>query len=98
MTPALLHLSFAAAYPEILDELLVYAMLGRLGSMVLTIAYLVVLFGTFIETGIGDAGVLERLDARRLEAPARCSRRRSARRWRGACSRLARSRRSGSST
>jgi len=70
VTPALLlHLSFAAAYPEILDaELPVYAMLGRLGSAVLTIAYLVVLFGTFIETGIGDMqGILERLDAWRLE-------------------------------
>ena len=74
VVPALLlHLSFATAYPEILEaELPVYAMLGRLGSAVLTAAYLVVLFGTFIETGIGDVqGILERLDGWRLEVSAK---------------------------
>lgn len=66
VAPALLlHLSFGAAYPEILDaELPVYEMLGMLGIGVLTFAYLVVLFGTFIETGVGDIqGFLERLQA-----------------------------------
>ena len=74
VVPALLlHLSFATAYPAILEaELPVYAMLGQLGSAALTAAYLVVLFGTFIETGIGDVqGILERLDAWRLEVSAK---------------------------
>ncbi|HSG88685.1 MAG TPA: hypothetical protein VLA56_05705 [Pseudomonadales bacterium] len=64
VVPALLlHLSFAAAYPEILDaQLPVYALLGMVGSAVLTGAYLAVLFGTFIETGAGNIqGFVERL-------------------------------------
>ena len=66
VVPALLlHLSFGAAWPEIVGaELPVYQMLGTLGIGVLTVAYLVVLFGTFIETGVGDIqGFLERLQA-----------------------------------
>jgi uncharacterized membrane protein YkvI len=64
--PALfLHLSFVAGGAAVIEaELPVYAMLGHLGIGVLTAAYLVVLFGTFIETGVGDVqGVLERVQA-----------------------------------
>lgn len=63
--PALaLHLSFAARYPEILGaELPVYEMFGAVGSPLLKAAYLVVLVGTFVETGAGNIqGFLERLD------------------------------------
>lgn len=66
VAPALLlHLSFGGAFPEILEaELPVYEMLGMLGIGALTFAYLVVLFGTFIETGVGDIqGFLERLQS-----------------------------------
>ncbi len=64
--PALfLHLSFAARYPEILEaELPVYEMFAAVGSPLLKAAYLVVLVGTFVETGAGNIqGFLERLDA-----------------------------------
>jgi len=70
MVPGLLfHLSFAAHYPEVLNEPLpVYAMLALLGAPWLTLCYLVVLFGTFIETGAGAIqGFIERLDAWRAE-------------------------------
>ena len=65
MIPAMLfHLSFAGAYPDILDQALpVYAMFAELSSPALQIAYLIVLFGTFIETGAGNIqGFIERLD------------------------------------
>lgn len=63
--PALfLHLSFGARHPEILDaELPIYVMFDGLGSPLLKLAYLMVLFGTFIETGAGNIqGFLERVD------------------------------------
>jgi uncharacterized membrane protein YkvI len=72
--PALfLHLSFLAGGEAVLAaELPTYAMLGRLGIGVLTAAYLVVLFGTFIETGVGDIqGVLERIQAWWIERTGR---------------------------
>ncbi len=66
---ALFHLSFAAHFPDVLDEAMpVYSMLGLLGAPVLTICYVIVLFGTFIETGAGAIqGFIERLDAWRAE-------------------------------
>lgn len=60
----MLHLSFMTYFPNILDvELPIYAMFERLNITWLKIAYLVVLFGTFIETGAGIVqGVIERVD------------------------------------
>lgn len=65
MTPALLfHLSFAGAYPDILSqELPVYFMFAALSVPWLQAVYLLVLFGTFVETGAGNIqGFIERLD------------------------------------
>ena len=65
MIPALmLHVSFSAFYPDILDESLpIYTMFDALDVEVLKLAYLVVLFGTFVETGAGNLqGFVERLD------------------------------------
>ena len=65
MLPCLaLHISFAALYPDILNEPLpVYRMLELLDLNWLTLAYLLVLLGTFVETGAGDLqGFVERLD------------------------------------
>ena len=66
MFPGILfHLSFVGAYPGILDaELPVYTQFESLGMPVLYACYLVVLFGTFIETGAGNIqGFIERVDA-----------------------------------
>ncbi len=66
MLPALMfHLSFAGAYPDIVGEQLpVYAMFERLAVPALHTLYLLVLFGTFVETGAGNIqGLIERLDA-----------------------------------
>ena len=65
MLPGLmLHISFAALYPDILDEPLpIYRLLEALDAKLLTLAYLLVLFGTFVETGAGNLqGFVERLD------------------------------------
>lgn len=65
MFPALLfHLSFLGAWPTVVDEALpVYFMFDQLDVPLLSLLYLVVLFGTFIETGAGDIqGLIERLD------------------------------------
>jgi len=65
MIPGILfHLSFVGAYPGILDaELPVYAQFDSLGMPILYACYLVVLFGTFIETGAGNIqGFIERID------------------------------------
>jgi uncharacterized membrane protein YkvI len=70
MVPGLLfHLSFAARFPVLLDEPLpVYAMMALLNLPLLKLSYLIVLFGTFIETGAGAIqGFIERLDTWRLE-------------------------------
>jgi uncharacterized membrane protein YkvI len=60
----LFHLSFVGAYPGILDQTLpVYAMFESLSIPVLYGCYLIVLFGTFIETGVGNIqGFIERVD------------------------------------
>ncbi len=66
MIPGILfHLSFAGAYPDILNEAMpVYAMFDSLAMPLLHAFYLLVLFGTFIETGAGDIqGLIERLDS-----------------------------------
>ncbi len=60
----MLHISFAAHYPAILEEPLpIYAIFSMLDIDILKFAYLVMLFGTFIETGAGNLqGFMERLD------------------------------------
>ncbi|MEM7020043.1 MAG: hypothetical protein AAF512_22225 [Pseudomonadota bacterium] len=65
MLPGLmLHVSFAAFYPDILEEPLpIYTVFTALNIEILKFAYLLVLFGTFIETGAGNLqGFVERLD------------------------------------
>lgn len=61
---AMFHLSFVGAWPGIVAEPLpVYAMFERLAVPLLHGLYLVVLFGTFVETGAGNIqGLIERLD------------------------------------
>lgn len=61
---AMFHLSFVGAWPGIVEEPLpVYAMFERLAVPLLHGLYLVVLFGTFVETGAGNIqGLIERLD------------------------------------
>ena len=63
--PALmLHLSFAVDYPAVLDaELPVYQLLGKLDIRWLSVVYLVIIFGTFIETAAGSIqGIIERIE------------------------------------
>lgn len=65
MLPGILfHLSFIGAYPGILDaELPVYRQFEQLSLPFLYGCYLIVLFGTFIETGAGNIqGFIERVD------------------------------------
>lgn len=65
MLPAMMfHLSFVAAYPAVITEALpVYFMFERLSVPLLHGLYLLVLFGTFVETGAGNIqGLIERLD------------------------------------
>ncbi len=65
MIPGMLfHLSFIGAFPGILDaQLPVYRMFEQLAMPFLYACYLVVLFGTFIETGAGNIqGFIERVD------------------------------------
>jgi uncharacterized membrane protein YkvI len=65
MVPGILfHLSFVGAYPGILDaDLPVYSQFDTLGIPLLFTLYLIVLFGTFIETGAGNIqGFIERID------------------------------------
>jgi len=59
------HVSFFAAYPEILVKPIpVYWMMNQLGMTVLIVVYSIMLFGTFIETGAGMLqGINDRLDA-----------------------------------
>ncbi|HSH45346.1 MAG TPA: hypothetical protein VK966_05800, partial [Longimicrobiales bacterium] len=66
---ALFHFSFLAQYPEVVEfEIPVYTILGTIGIQALVLAYLVGLFGTFIETGAGLIhGVNERIDSFLLE-------------------------------
>jgi uncharacterized membrane protein YkvI len=65
MFPGILfHLSFVGAYPDILAaDLPVYSQFETLGMPILYGLYLIVLFGTFIETGAGNIqGFIERID------------------------------------
>jgi uncharacterized membrane protein YkvI len=65
MLPAMMfHLSFVGAYPAVIAEALpVYFMFEGLSVPVLHGLYLLVLFGTFVETGAGNIqGLIERLD------------------------------------
>jgi len=65
----LLHLSFSIAYPEVLGQAIpAYWVIVRLGLPALTVAYLVVLFGCLMDTGLCFIqSVNERLDAWRQE-------------------------------
>jgi len=68
--PALmLHITFASDYPGILStELPVYHIFNGMDLAWLKLLYLLVLFGTFIETGAGNIqGFIERLDGWRME-------------------------------
>ena len=67
MFPGILfHWSFIGAYPDILNESLpVYTMFDALALPYLYAYYIVVLFGTFIETGAGNIqGFIERIASR----------------------------------
>ena len=61
---AMLHLSFAVDYPDILAaELPVYRILGLIELPALKFFYLLIIFGTFIETAAGSIqGVIERIE------------------------------------
>ena len=60
-----LHLSFSGAYPEILEAPLpIYAMFDLLQQEALKFAYLIMLMGTFIESGAGNLqGFIERVNS-----------------------------------
>lgn len=60
----MLHLSFAVDYPNIIAvELPVYHILGLVSFPLLKLLYLVIIFGTFIETAAGSIqGVIERIE------------------------------------
>lgn len=65
LIPGLLfHVSFSSAYPQILsEEIPLHWMIDGLGARFLLLLYVIVLFGTFVETGVGFIqGVNERLD------------------------------------
>ena len=66
ITPAaLFHFTFLAHYPDVIDfEIPVYNVLAIIGLQALVVAYLIGIFGTFIETGAGLIhGVNERIDS-----------------------------------
>jgi uncharacterized membrane protein YkvI len=65
----MLHITFASDYPAVLSaELPVYYIFNDLNMNWLKMLYLIVLFGTFIETGAGNIqGFIERLDGWRME-------------------------------
>jgi uncharacterized membrane protein YkvI len=66
MAPALLfHLSYAAGMPGILEQPVPnYWMIDQFGSSLLMIVFIVALFGTLIETGVGLIhGLIERIEA-----------------------------------
>lgn len=58
------HLGFMAGYPEILDQPIpTYWMLGQMGLNLLLVVYVIFLFGTIAQTGVGVLqGINERLD------------------------------------
>ena len=65
----MLHISFAANYPDIVEEALpIYSIFTLLDIGLLKYAYLLMLFGTFIETGAGNLqGFIERVDSWRQD-------------------------------
>lgn len=68
--PAVLfHLTFLGAYPEVVGwEIPLFSVIGQLGVAGVLILYMVVLFGTLIETGAGLLqGLNERIDGFLLE-------------------------------
>lgn len=70
MIPALIfQIAFSSRYPEILSQAVpVYWMMSSAGMSVMLVAYSVMLFGTFIETGAGMLqGINERIDAFLIE-------------------------------
>jgi uncharacterized membrane protein YkvI len=70
MLPAtLLHISFGAAYPSVLAQAMpLYWMISALHLPALTIAYLVVLFGSLFDVGLGFIqSVNERIDGWSVE-------------------------------
>jgi uncharacterized membrane protein YkvI len=79
---ALFHFSFLSQYPEVIGlEIPVYSILGLVGLQALVLAYVVGIFGTFVETGAGMIhGVNERIDSylRDRSLPTLTARRRSA--------------------
>jgi len=66
----LLHLSFAAGYPQVLQQAIpANWMISQLGIPALTLAYLIVLFGCLLDTGLRFIqSVNERLEGWRLES------------------------------
>ena len=64
-----MHISFGAGYPAVLSaQLPAYWMIVRLGSKPLTVAYIVVLFGSLLDVGLGFVqSVNERLDGWSME-------------------------------
>jgi uncharacterized membrane protein YkvI len=65
LVPALMfHITFVSGIPEIYEQTVpIYWMTGRIGASFLVILYVVVLFGTFVETGAGFIqGINERID------------------------------------
>lgn len=64
-----LHLSFSSYYPAILDASLpIYSMFELLQQDALKFAYLIMLIGTFIESGAGNLqGFIERIDGKLAE-------------------------------
>jgi len=63
------HLAFMAGYPAVLEQSLpTYWMLQQLGLPIMVLVYVVVLFGTIAQTGVGMLqGLNERLDSLWLE-------------------------------
>lgn len=65
LVPGLMfHFAFFAGYPQVLDQAVpVYWLMQELGLTTLVVAYSLMLFGTFIETGAGLLqGINERVD------------------------------------
>ena len=66
---AVFHISFLAGYPQILDEAIpTYWMIEQLGLGILLTIYVVILFATIVQTGVGVLqGFNERLDGWHIE-------------------------------
>ena len=66
---AVLHLSFLAGYPQILSESIpTYWMIEQLGFSTLLTLYVIILFATIVQTGVGVLqGFNERMDGWRSE-------------------------------